>query len=207
MMDSSKQKKSGDIQSLKEDVTRSWYEDGMFEISIGITFVFAGLVFLGFKIKLLPRFLNSIIFAIIIVILGLIGSIWLPRKLKGKFVWRKTGYSIVKEPYPKSTLVFLGLSLLSGAFAVFGIRFISTEFAVFSAGFAFFFAYISQFFQAGRIKRFLFTSFIPLFAVGVCTLSGLSWEQSIAITFLVTGFVSLVSGIIVYGQFNRKLLR
>jgi len=200
-MDSYNEKKSENIKELKEEVTRRWYEDGLFEISIGITYLLLGSMILFYKMTPF-RLLYTVIWILIYGTIAFIGGILLPRKLKAKLVWSKIGYSITKEYYPISFWVFLGLAFLSGALAVFSVAFLTSEVATLFFGGVFFFSGISQFFQAGGIKRFLYVSFIPLFAAGICALLGVFWKQSIVIIVFTVGCVSLIFGVGVYKRFK-----
>ena len=204
MLSSLNDKNSESIQGLKEEVSRSWYEDGMVEISVGITLLFLSIALFLYGTK--PcRVLYDAIFVSAILTSLVVGTLWLPRKLKGRFVWNKVGYSVVKDPYPKSVCVFLGLSLLCGAFFIFSIRFLSNEIAILSFGFVMFFALLSQFFQAGRMKRFLFVSFSPLFIAVISSFLRLSWQQSVEVAISAIGCVSILSGVIVYKNFNKEI--
>jgi hypothetical protein len=198
-----KEKESENLQYLEKKVVRYVYEDGTVEISIGIMFLFLGLIlFLYWAMLFHP--LYAIIFVLTCAGIMFAASIWLLPKLKGKFVWSKTGYYKARGSYPKSFWVFIILSILSVAFAVFSVRLFPAEVAIALFGGCFFFGFISQFYQAGKIRRFFYISFIPLFATGVCLLLDISWKQSIVVMFLATGLTFLVSGIIVYEQFKRK---
>ncbi len=202
-MSDPKENQQENIKDLKEKVARYGYQDGMVEISIGITYLFLGLMLFFYKATPI-RPLYAVIFVLTCWGILFAGGIWLLRKLKGRFVWDKIGYSITRGSYPKTLWVFLGLSLLSAAFAVFSIRLFSPEITIASFGCCFFFGLISQFFQAGKIRRFLYISFVPLFAVGICILLGLFWKQSIVVMFISIGSVFIVSGVIVYKAFRGR---
>ncbi len=197
------EKKSESMQDLKRGVARYGYQDGVVEISIGIICLFLGLILFFYKAKPF-RPIYAVAFSLMSLGVLFVGGVWLLRKLKGKFVWGKTGYYITKGAYPKLFWVFMGLSLMAVVFAVLSVRSFSSEVTVFLFGFAMFFGLISQFFEAGKIKRFLCISFVPLFTAGICVLMGSSWKKSLVAVFLATGCVFLVSGIVVYKKFRGK---
>jgi hypothetical protein len=202
-MDDVSEKKSENMQDLKKEVTRRWYKDGLFEVSVGIVCLFLGLMVLFYRMAPF-RPLYTVIWILVYGTIVFVGSIWLPRKLKERLIWDKVGYSITKECYPISFWVFLSLAFLSGVLAVFSVAFLSSEVATLFFGGVWFFGSISQFFQAGRIKIFLYLSFVPLFVAGVCALLGLSWKQSIGVIVFAVGCVSLISGIVVYKKFREE---
>jgi hypothetical protein len=178
----------------------------MFEIGFGVVSLFVGLMLLLYKIKM-PKVFYLVISPVTVIVVVLICSYWLPRKLKEKFIWGKAGYSIGKDCLPNPAWVFLGLSLLSGVFAIVSFRFLSSDISILLIGFTMFFAFISQFFQAERIRRFLVLSVIPLFVAGGSILLDFSFKQSIDLMVFVIGFAFIVSGVIVYRRFVRKLSR
>jgi uncharacterized Tic20 family protein len=206
-MDSSNEKNLKSIQNLKEKIKSAWYEDGMFEIGIGVLTLFVSFSYFIFRAKLLPA--NRLTRSFLLCVMPLIGSIvylWLMRKLKKKFVWDKTGYSVGRDNYSKSIWFFLCLSLLFLLFAVFSIRSLSSEITVLSFGFFLCFVYITQFFLAGRMKRFLIYSILPLVIACVYIFLGLPWDSSFYLMLFIIGCASIVSGIIVYRDFRRKLI-
>lgn len=203
-MSSLNEKKSENIQNLKKEVTRRWYEDGTVEISFGVTLLFLGLMILFYKMTPF-RPLYTVIWILVYGTIVFVGSIKLPRKLKEKLIWDKVGYSITKEYYPISFWVFLGLSFLSGVLAVFSIVFFTSEVATLFFGGVWFFGAISQFFQAGRIKRFLYLSFFPLFVAVICALIGLFWKQSVGVIVFSVGCGFLFFGVKAYKTFKGEI--
>jgi hypothetical protein len=202
-MNSVNEEKVESMQDLKRGVARYGYQDGVVEISIGITYIFIGLMLFFYKIKL-NRPLYGVIFVLACWGVLFAGGVWFVRKLKGKLVWGKTGYYKIRESYPELFWAFMGLSILAAVSAVFSGAFFSVGVAVFLFGACFFFGLISQFFQTGKIKRFLYVSFVPLFAAGICVLLELPLKQSLVAMFLATGCVFLVSGIVVYKKFREE---
>jgi len=196
-----KKKKPENMQDLEKEVVRYGYQDGVAEISIGIIYLFLSLALFFYKATPI-RPLYAVIFILACGGVLFAGGIWLPRKFKGRFVWGKTGYYITKGVYPKLFWVFMSLSLLAVAFAVISVRLFPSEITIASFGGCFFFGLISQFFQTGKIRRFLYISFVPLFAVGVCILLDIFWKQSIVVMFLSTGFVFIISGFVMYKKFR-----
>ena len=76
---------------LKNKVYRSWYEDGMFEIGVGVLFLFIVLgLYLGFRFGLPAHFnlIVKLLWSAAYIGLGF-GTCWLIRKLKEKLVWDK----------------------------------------------------------------------------------------------------------------------
>jgi len=198
-----KEKESENLQYLEKEVVRYVYQDGTVEISIGIMFLFLGLIlFLYWAMLFHP--LYAIIFVLTCAGIMFAASIWLLPKLKGKFVWSKTGYYKARGSYPKSFWVFIILSILSAAFAVLSAIFFSIKISMLSFGFVMFFGLISQFFQTGGLKRFLCIPFVPLLIAIVCILLEVSWKNSLVFMFLSTGFVFLLSGIVVYRAFKGR---
>jgi hypothetical protein len=205
------EKKSENIQNLKGKVSRSWYEDGMFEISFGIfmLFISSGWFVNGSRYlpQILPKHLYiTVRFLWLLLLIGVIlGFIWLTKKLKKEFVWSKVGYSVTKDSYPKSSRIFLILAFLFLFTAVFGTDLLSPKIRIIATGFGLCFAYIAQFFQAGRIRRFLvFSSFPPVIAV-INSFLGFSWEQNLYLIIFVIGVASIISGMIVYKNFEKEL--
>lgn len=207
MMNSENKKKSENMQDLKEKVHQSWYEDGMFEISFGICYLIASLIFLSPLIKFLPRSSRlSVIFLRLIVVSAIVaGTFWLIRKLKKNFVWRKVGYSVRRDYHPELVLVLAILSFLFLAFSMFGLHFLSSKIATFLLGFVMFFVFIAQYIQAGKIKRFLVLSPLPLLIAGVSSFLGVTWGDSLFLMIYILGCTFLVFGIIVYRNFKRTL--
>jgi len=206
-MNSENKKKSENMQDLKEKVHQSWYEDGMFEISFGICYLIASLIFLSPLIKFLPRSSRlSVIFLRLIVVSAIVaGTFWLIRKLKKNFVWRKVGYSVRRDYHPELVLVLAILSFLFLAFSMFGLHFLSSKIATFLLGFVMFFVFIAQYIQAGKIKRFLVLSPLPLLIAGVSSFLGVTWGDSLFLMIYILGCTFLVFGIIVYRNFKRTL--
>jgi hypothetical protein len=197
-----KGKESENLQDLEKEVVRYVYQDGTVEISIGIMFLFLGLMlFLYWAMSFHP--LYAIIFVLTCAGIMFAASIWLLPKLKGKFVWSKTGYYKARGSYPKSFWVFMFLSILSTAFAILSAIFFSIKISILSFGFVMCFGLISQFFQTGGLKRFLYIPFVPLLIAIACILLGISWKDSLVFMFLSTGFVFLVSGVLVYKKFRE----
>ncbi len=206
-MNSENKKKSENMQDLKEKVHQSWYEDGMFEISFGICYLIASLIFLSPLIKFLPHSSRlSVIFLRLIVVSAIVaGTFWLIRKLKKNFVWRKVGYSVRRDYHPELVLVLAILSFLFLAFSMFGLHFLSSKIATFLLGFVMFFVFIAQYIQAGKIKRFLVLSPLPLLIAGVSSFLGVTWGDSLFLMIYILGCTFLVFGIIVYRNFKRTL--
>ena len=202
-MSSLNEKKSENIKDLENEVVRYGYQNGVAEISIGIAYLLLGLMLFFYKPGPIEP-IYAVFFALTCLGILFFAGTWLIRKLKGKFVWEKTGYYVAKGSYSKLVWVFLTLSLLSVAFAAFSVRLFPSEIAIASFGACFFFGLISQFLQTGRLKRFLYVSFLPLFISGVCIFLDISLKQSIVFMFLATGFAFLISGIIVYKKFRGE---
>ncbi len=206
-MDSPNEEKAVNTGILKNEVCRSWYEDGMFEIGVGVLFLFIALgLYLGSRFGLPAHFnlIVKLLWSAAYIGLGF-GTFWLVRKLKEKFVWRKVGYSVIKDYYPKSVWVVLSLIFLFVVFAMFSIRFLSNEITIFLFGLVITFAFVAEYIQAGKIKRFLFFSFLSILIAGVSSLLGITWRDSIFLMVYVLGCALLISGVIVYMNFRRKL--
>jgi len=63
-----------EIKNLKEDVFKSWWRDGMFEISFGIVMFFIGLGYFVPKIPFLPNtFLAIFSSQVILMVIGVFG--------------------------------------------------------------------------------------------------------------------------------------
>jgi hypothetical protein len=196
-------KESENIKDLKKEVIRYGYQDGVAEITIGVVYLFLGLVLFFYRATPI-RPLYAIVFVLACLGVLFAGGIWLFQKLKVKFVWGKSGYYVTKGYYSKLVWVFLGLSLLSVAFAIISMRVFSSKIAIASFGGCFVFGLISQFFQTGGLKRFLYIPFVPLLIAIACILLEISWKQSLVFMFLSTGFVFLISGVMVYRAFRGR---
>jgi hypothetical protein len=207
MMDNTKEKKAENVEDLKNKVYRTWYEDGIFEICFGICCIVIGLIFLSPVIEFMPTISRlSKVFLHLVLALAIVGvTFWSIRKSKEKVVWRKTGYSVIKDYYPKSVWIILSLILFSFGFAVFSIRFLSNEITIFLFGLVMAFAFVAEYIQAGKIKRFLSFSFLPPLIAGGSSLLGVIWEDSIFLVVYILGCALLISGVIVYMNFRRKL--
>ena len=204
-MDELNEKKLEDVQRLREDVYKSWWRDGMFEISFGIVMFFIGLGYFVPKIPFLPNtFLAFFLSRLILIIIGVSGFFWLNRKFKAKYIWGKTGYSVPANDCSKSVKVSICFGFLFYVLALLSIRFMPSEVTLLLTGTAIVFAYIALFFQSGKTKRFLAFSVLPLLIAGVTALMGLFYPQAIYLMLFILGCASIISGFIVYGKFRRK---
>jgi len=205
-MNGENEREADKVVNLKNKVFQTWVEDGMFEICFGVCLLIVGLVFLSPVIKFLPHSSRlSVVFLRLIVVSAIVaGTFWLIRKLKEKFIWSKVGYSVVKDYYPKSVWIVLSLIFLFLVFAVFSIRFLSNEITACLFGLVVSFGFVAEYIQAGKIKRFLFFSFLPILIAGVSSLLGVTWGDSIFLMIYILGCALLISGVIVYVNFRRK---
>jgi hypothetical protein len=206
-MNNENEKQTKNVEGLKKKVHQSWYEDGLFEISFGICYLISSLVFLSPIIKFLPRSSNlSVVFLRLIVVSTIVaGTFLLIRKLKEKFVWSKAGYSVRRDYNPKMVLILAGVIFLFLAFYMLGLRFQSSKIATLFLGFVMFFVFIAQYIQAGKTKRFLLLSPIPLLIAVVSSLLGLTSGDSLFLMTYILGCTFLISGVIVYRDSSRKL--
>ncbi len=206
MMNIAREKKSENIEDLKNKVFQTWVEDGMFEICFGICYLSVGLVFASPFVKILPSGSRlGVAFLRLILASSIVGgTFWLIRKLKEKFIWREAGYSVIKDYYPKSVWVVLSLIFLFVGFAMFSIRFLSHEITIFLFGLVMSFAFVAEYIQAGRVRRFLLFSLLPILTVGVSYILGVTWGDSLFLMIYILGCALLISGVIVYMNFKRK---
>lgn len=206
-MSSLNEKKSEDIEDLKRKVHRDWYEDGIFEICFGICYLIVGLMFVSPTVKILPHGPRlSIVFLRLIVVLAIVGgSFGLMRKLKEKVVWSRAGYSVRRDYNPKVVLILVGVIFLFFGFYILDLRFLSSGISAFLLGFIMFFVFIAQYVQAGKAIRFLVFSPIPLLIAGVNYLLGLTPDDGLFLMIYILGCTFLISGVIVYTKFRRKL--
>ena len=201
-----KKRQSANRNNLKEKVDRSWYEDGMFEICIGILFLFIVLgLYLGFKFGLPARFslIVKLLWSAAYIILGF-GAYWLIRKLKEKLVWDKAGYSLIRDSYPKVSVVFLFLGLFFLFLSIYGYRFLIQPIRILSTGLGLCFAFVSQFFQAGKTRRFLLFCVLPIFIAAINISLDVSWELNLCLQILIIGLALITSGSIAYRAFKRN---
>ena len=205
-MDNISEKKSESMQGLKREVARSWYEDGMFEISVGVLFLFIALgLYLGFRFGLPAHFnlIVKLLWSAAYIGLGF-GTFWLIRKLKEKLVWDKVGYSVIRDSYPKISVVFLFLGLFFLFFSIYGHHFLTPEIRILSTGTGLCFAFVSQFYQAGKTRRLLFFCILPIFIAVVNIFLDVSWELNLYLQILVIGLALIASGSIAYREFKRN---
>lgn len=205
-MNSYKEKKSENVQKLREKVNSSWYEDGMFEISFGVAMFFIGLGYFSPKIPFLPNTFPAIFFSrIIFIVIGVSSFFWLNRKFKEKHVWGKAGYSIPSNDCSKSVKTSILAGFVFYLLALLGRRFLSSEVTILLTGSAIVFAYIALFFQSGKTRRFLAFSVLTLIIAGVTAILRIFYPQAIYLMLFILGCASFISGVIVYGKFRRKL--
>jgi hypothetical protein len=200
------QKKAVNTGILKNEVCRSWYEDGMFEIGVGVLFLFIALgLYLGFRFGLPAHFnlIVKLLWSAAYIGLGF-GTFWLIRKLKEKLVWNKAGYSVIRDSYPKISVVFLFLGLFFLFFSIYGHRFLTPEIRILSTGTGLCFAFISQFYQAGKTRRLLFFCILPIFIAAVNIFLDVSWELNLYFQILIIGLALIASGSIAYREFKRN---
>jgi hypothetical protein len=205
-MDGIKEEKSESIQGLKREVARRWYEDGMFEIGIGMLFLFIVLgLYLGFRFGLPSRFnlIVKLLWSIGYISLGF-AACWLIRKLKEKLVWGKDGYSVIRDVYSEPVLIFMSLGLLFLLISVYSSQFLIEEVRLSLTGLGLCFAFVAQFFQTGKLKRFLLFCILPIFVALINILLDVSWKQNLYLEILIIGFALIVSGTIAYKRFKRK---
>jgi hypothetical protein len=196
-----------DMQRLKEDVYKSWWRDGLFEISFGIAMFFIGLGYFVPKIPFLPNtFISFFSFRLILMLIGVVGFFWLNRKFKEKYIWRKTGYSVPLDACPNAVKFSIVAGFLFYILVMLSRRFLSSEAVVLLTGTAIVFAYIALFFLSGKAKRFLAFSVLIIIIAGINALIGIFYPQAIYLMIFIIGCVSLVSGIMVYRDFRRKLV-
>lgn len=198
MMDNSKEKISEDVQRLKKEVRRSWWEDGIMEILWSIWFLLpaSGVIIINFYKQ--PPYLGFIALAMIVV--GAFTPLIFWKYFKERYSWIKVGYAIPLFDYTFSSILTVGMAIL----AFFGSIFLPEEFYGILFGLSVFFILLSIYFASG-FKRFLVISAIPLI-VGV-TLSILDvfpkeiWSY---IIFYPTGIALLISGLKVFRNFVRS---
>ncbi len=206
MMDSFKEKKSEKVEDLKKKVHRAWYEDGIFEIGFGMLYLIVGLVFVSPIMKFLHGSRLSIVFLRLIVVLAIVGGIsWLIRKFKEKVVWNKAGYSARRDYNPKMVLILAVVIFLFFGFYILDLSFLLSGISTFLLGFIMFFVFVAQYVQAGKPIRFLVLSPIPLLVAGVNYLLGLTPDDGLFLMIYILGCTFLISGVVVYVNFKRKL--
>lgn len=206
-MDSISEKKSENMQDLKKKVHRDWYEDGIFEICFGICYLIVGLMFVSPTVKILPHGPRlSIVFLRLIVVLAIVGgSFGLIRKLKEKVVWNRTGYSARRDYNPKMVLILAVVIFLFFGFYILDLSFLSSGISTLLLGFIMFFVLVAQYVQAGKPIRFLTLSPIPLLVAGLNYILGLTPDDGLFLMIFIFGCTFLISGVIVYTNFRRKL--
>ena len=194
-----------DMQRLREDVYKSWWRDGMFEICFGIAMFFIGLGYFVTKIPFLPNAFLAFFFSrFILIVIGVSSFFWLNRKFKAKYIWGKTGYSIPANDCPKSVKISILAGFLFYILALLSRRFLPSEAIILLTGTAIVFAYIALFFQSGKTKRFLIFSVLTFGVAGFYSIKGLYYPQAIYLMIFILGCASLISGFIVFGEFKRK---
>ncbi len=202
------EKKLENIQRLKEDVYKSWWRDGMFEISFGIVMFFIGLGYFVPKISFLPNTFLAILYSrVILMIIGVLGFFWLNRKFKEKYIWGKTGYSIPSNTSPIHVKISILAGFLTYILALLSRNFLPSGVTILLTGLAISFAYIALFFQSGKTKRFLAFSALTLGLATAIALSGVFYPQAIYLIIFIIGCASIFSGLMVYGKFRRKLIQ
>ena len=205
-MDEVNEKNFESVQKLKEGVCKSWWNDGMFEISFGIVMFFIGLGYFVPKTPFLPdTFLAISCARIILMVIGVLGFFWLNRKFKEKYIWGKTGYSVLANTCSKSVKISIFAGFLFYILAMLSRRFLPSEAIILLTGSAIVFACVSLFFQSGKAKRFLAFSVLPLIIAGVTSILRVFYPQAIYLMLLILGCVSLMSGFIVYMNFRGEL--
>jgi hypothetical protein len=194
------------VQRLKEDVCKSWWKDGMFEISFGIVMFFLGLGYFVPKIPFLPNiFLSFFLSRLILMLSGVFGFFWLTRKFEEKYIWGRAGCSTSTNACPKSVKISIFAGFLFYILAFLSRRFLTSEAIILLTGTAIVFAYIALFFQSGKAKRFLTLSVLTFWIAGFSSLMGLYYPQAIYLMIFILGCASLISGFIVFGKFKSKL--
>lgn len=195
-----------EVQKLREDVYKSWWRDGMFEISFGIAMFFIGIGFFVPRIPFLPNtFLSFFLSRLILILIGIFGFFWLNRKFKEKYIWGKTGYSIPSNACPVSVKISILAGFLFYILTMLSRRFLSSEAIILLTGTAIVFAYIALFFQSGKAKRFLSFSVLAILIAGINARMGIFYPQAIYLIIFMMGCASLISGIVVYSNFKRNL--
>jgi hypothetical protein len=205
MMNEFNEKNLEDVQRLKEDVYKSWWRDGMFEISFGIAMFFIGLGYFIPKIPFLPNtFLSFFLSRLIPILIGVFGFFWLSRKFKEKYIWGKAGYSVPSNACPLSVKISILAGFLFYILAMLSRRFLSSEAIILLTGTAIIFAYLALYFQSGKAKRFLVFSILTIIIAGINALMGIFYPQAIYLMIFIIGCFSLISGNIVYRAFRRR---
>ncbi len=205
-MDNAKERKEENIEDLKKKVHQSWYEDGLFEISFGICYLIVGLMFVSPIMRFLHGSRISIVFLRLIVVLAIVGgSFLLIRKLKEKVVWNRTGYSARRDYNPKMVLILAFVTFLFFGFYILDLSFLSSGISTLLLGLIMFFVFITQYVQAGKPIRFLILSPIPLLVAGINYILGLTPDDGLFLMIYILGCTFLISGVIVYMNFRRKL--
>jgi hypothetical protein len=206
MMNKAKQRRLENIEDLKKEVHRDWYEDGIFEICFGMLYLIVGLVFVSPNMKFLHGSHLSIVFLRLIVLLAILGgTFWLIRKLKEKVVWSRLGYSARTDYNFKMVLILTVVIFLFFGFYILDLSFLSSGISTFLLGFIMFFVFVAQYVQAGKSIRFLVLSPIPLLIAGINYLLGLTPDDGLFLMIYILGCTFLISGVIVYVNFKRQL--
>ncbi len=205
-MNSAKERKGENVEDLKKKVHKDWYEDGMFEIGFGMLYLIVGLVFLSPGMKFLHGSRLSMVFLRLVVVLAIVGgAFWLIRKLKEKVVWNRAGYSARRDYNPKTVLILSGVIFLFFGFYVLSFRFLSSGISTVFLGVMMVFVFIAQYIQAGKPIRFLVFSLIPLLVAGVNYFLGSTLDDGLFLMIYILGCTFLISGVVVYVNFKRKL--
>lgn len=195
-----------DVRRLKEDVYKSWWRDGMLEISFGIAVFFVGLGYFVPNIPFLPdTFLAVFLSRLIFIAIGCSSFFWLNRKFKVQYIWGTTGYSIPASECSKAVKISILAVFLFYFFALIGKRILSSEAIILLTGSAMVFGCVALFFQSGKTKRFLFFSFLTLIIAGVAAIYEILCPQAIYIMLFILGCASLFSGFIAYRNFRMEL--
>jgi len=193
-----------EVNEIRKKVRRTWWEDGLEEIVWGAVLLFVSFGWFVLEAKMLSSNIYRVVqflWAIIVIGCCFVGY-WIHRKLKAKYVWKKTGYSI--PSYNKLARVLLVVTFLFGGFLVFSYFLFSSRISVLFLGLAVFMGSLVTFSSSG-LKRFLVVGFFPLVIGIVGSIANLSLGTSLYLMVFVVGVVFLISGIRVYREFKKKV--
>ena len=186
-----------ELEHVVQRTRQYWFSDGLVELSIGGIFIFLGAYFFV-QSHLQPRSLMLIILQAGFI-LAIFGSIYLGRRLVGRFKSRltypRTGYVTYKQANKMQRLLSIGLGLFMATLIV-GL-FLTTTIAInWIPAITGFFVSIIWMISAARVGliRFYVQSLLSLLLGVGLSLTGLETYQSLAVFYTVMGLVLILSG-------------
>jgi uncharacterized membrane protein HdeD (DUF308 family) len=93
MMSAFNKKSLEDVQKLKKKVNRCWWEDGISEILWGLCYLLVGSGDLF--LHLYGQHTSLKVVGTVMIVAGVVATIFLLKYFKAKYVWSETGYAIL----------------------------------------------------------------------------------------------------------------